>query len=147
MNLNAKNQIKKMKPTKIILTVIAAIAIAACHTSKMSTSSSSPAPSTTTTSPYVLLKPATGIYEPGEEELAAIREQYKEVTLDQLKEGHVIYTVGACVGCHGAQSIYQYGTEQWKTIVDDMAQRATLTDVQKDAVYKYVLAIKAKQPR
>lgn len=146
-----------MKTTKITLTAIIAIPIAigisACSSSKKistSTVSSTPASTTTTTTStnnFLFAKPADGIYAPGNEELTAIQAQYKDVTLDKLKEGHAIYTEGACINCHGAKNIYQNGEAQWKEIIEDMAQRAKISDAQKDAVYKYVLAIKAAQPK
>jgi len=84
---------------------------------------------------------------PGNEELTAIQVQYKDVTLEKLNEGHAIYTQGACINCHGAKNIYWFGEAQWKEIIEDMAQRSNISDVQKDAVCKYVLAIKATQPK
>ena len=87
-----------------------------------------------------------GIYPPRNEELSAIQKQYADATIETLKAGHVLYTVGACTECHGPQSIYKYSESQWKTIMDDMALKAQISAVEKDAVYKYVLAIKATQP-
>lgn len=87
-----------------------------------------------------------GIYPPRNEELVAIQKQYADATMETLKAGHVLYTVGACTGCHGPQSIYKYSESQWKTIMDDMALKAQISAAEKDAVYKYVLAIKATQP-
>ncbi len=139
-----------MKTTKIILIVIPAILIAACSSSKKSsrsTSSSTPASTTTTKNNFLVVKPAEGIPAPGNEELIALQAQYKDLTLEKLKEGHAIYTEGACIGCHAAVNIYQLEEAQWKGVVEDMAQKAYLSDVQKDAVYKYVLAIKATQPK
>jgi hypothetical protein len=141
-----------MKKTKITLLFIIAIAIAACSTSKKSAKSTAVAPASTTptpasSTPLIFAKSAGGIYAPGNEELTAIKAKYSEVTLDKLKEGYTIYTEGACIGCHVPQSIYERDETQWKSIMDDMALRANITDSQKDAVYKYVLAIKAKQPK
>ncbi|MES2284058.1 MAG: hypothetical protein V4547_00135 [Bacteroidota bacterium] len=139
-----------MKTTKLILIVIPALIIAACSSSKKVSTSiapSTPASRTTPENNFLFVKPAEGIPAPGNEELIAIQAQYKDVTLEKLKEGHTIYTAGACTNCHGAINIYQYAETQWKGIVEDMAQRAYLSDVQKDAVYKYVLAIKATQPK
>ena len=65
--------------------------------------------------------------------------------MDKLKEGHTLYTAGACINCHNAKNIYRYNEEQWKGIIDNMAIKAHINDTQKDAVYKYVLAIKATQ--
>lgn len=126
--------------------------IAACRTTKKNTTStisSIPAPTPTTTSapPFPLGQPENGIYTPGNDELIAIQTQYKDVTLEKLKEGHEIYIQGACTNCHTAKNIYQFEITQWKDIIEDMAQRAYLSDAQKDAVYKYVLAMKARQSK
>ena len=91
----------------------------------------------------MVAKSPDGIYVPGNEELIAIQAQYKDVTLDELNQGHAIYTQGSCIRCHSAQNIYIHGETEWKEIMDDMAQKAVLHDAQKNAVYKYVLSIKA----
>ena len=145
--------IGKMNKTKVTLIIITAIIITACSSHKKSTttttttstSSTSPSPNTPSTNSFA--KRSTGIYAPVNEELTAIQVQYKDVTLDKLKDGYSIYTEGACINCHRAKNIYVHGESQWKTIIDDMALRANISDAQKDAVYKYVLAIKALQPK
>jgi mono/diheme cytochrome c family protein len=142
-----------MKTGKTISTFILAIIIAACSTTKKNATATaplSPAPVVVASPPsdsYIFTKSVDGKQAPGNEELAAIQLQYADVTLDKLKEGHAIFTTGACVGCHGPVSIYQYEREQWKPILDDMAQRAELSEAQKDAVHKYILSIKATQVR
>lgn len=136
-----------MKTTKITLLFAATIIIAACSSSKKTTTSVSSSNTTTPANTNVTTKPSSGIYAPGNEELAAIQTQYKDVTLAKLNEGHTIYTQGACINCHGAKNIYKRGEAQWKDIIDDMAKKAKISDEQKDAVYKYVLAIKAAQPK
>lgn len=141
-----------MKQTKITLVTIIAIIIASCSIGKKSLSTKSaevPANPITVKKPIntFLLKPVNGIYEPGIEELKAIQLQYKETTLQQLKYGHAIYTEGACIKCHDALNIYVFDEIKWKDIVDNMAVKAMISDEQKDAVYKYVLSIKAKQPK
>ncbi|MES2780821.1 MAG: hypothetical protein V4651_13090 [Bacteroidota bacterium] len=137
-----------MKTTRTIVIAIIAIIIAACGTSKKSTTAVAPtAPSPAPTTPLVLMKPSNGIYAPGNEELTAIQMQHKEVTMDKLKEGYTLYTEGTCIKCHGAKNIYVYNEVSWKNIIDDMAIRAKMPDEQKDAVYMYVLAILATQPK
>ncbi len=139
-----------MKTIKITLIIIFAIIIAACSSQKKSTktvSSTSTPTNTTSTGPFLITKPTNGVYVPGNEELTAIQLQYKDVTFDKLKDGYFIYSQGACINCHRAQNIYVHAESQWKNIVDDMALRANISDSQKDAVYKYVLAIKATQPK
>jgi len=150
-----------MKTTKLTLILITVMVIAACNHSKKSTKSKaadsasiavapSVAPSaatTTSTNTYLFAKSPNGIYAPGNEELTAIQLKYKDATIDQLKEGHVLYTKGACINCHGPKDIYKREEARWKDIIDNMAQKANISDAEKDAVYKYVLAIKATQPK
>lgn len=138
-----------MKITKLtILTIITAL-IAACSSSKKATTSvASSAPvAETTAPPFMVARSADGIYAPGNEELMAIQVKYKDVTLNKLQEGYNVYTQGACINCHTPQNIYAHGVEQWEGIVDDMAQKANISNEQKDAVYKYVFAIKATQAK
>lgn len=146
-----------MKTTKLILITIVALIIVACSSRKKSTTSTTsavtnPTSVTTNTStvsngPIMVSKLAEGVRAPEDQELAAIQMQYKDVTKAQLNEGYVLYSFTACVGCHNAKSIYARPTESWKDIVEDMAKKAQISDAQKDAVYKYVLAIKATQPK
>jgi hypothetical protein len=135
----------KMNKSNLFFILVITIAMACSTSKKTITATVSSTPSSTTTLPLVL--PVEGIYPPGNEELLAIQMQFKEVTLAQLKEGHTIYTQGACINCHGANNIYLYEAVQWKSIVDDMASKAYLSATEKEAVYKYILAIKAKQPK
>lgn len=130
--------------------MIAAL-ITACSTVKKSAASSAsttPVAATTTpvsTTPLVFAKPSDGIYEPGNEDLTAIQTQYKDLTLEKLKEGYSIYTASTCTRCHDAQNIYEIDETDWVNIIDKMARKASITDEQKDAVYKYVLAVKANR--
>ncbi len=145
-----------MRITKVIkisgIVVITIMSSAACNTSRKSvssTGSSTPVSTSTTTTTatsgfnYMLTAAAaTGIYVPGSKELTAIQLRYKDATLEQLKEGHAIYTQGACISCHTAQNIYVIEESKWENIMEDMAQKARISDAEKDAVYKYVLAVK-----
>lgn len=138
--------------TKNTLIIVSALLIVACNTSKKNaTTAAPPTPvsagtNTVSASPILLARSADGIYPPGNAELTAIQVNYKEVTMEKLKEGHELYTSGACINCHNAKNIYRYPVGQWIGIIEDMAQKAQITDAQKDAVTKYVLAIKATQP-
>lgn len=143
---------------KLALFTLSAIAVVACHTSKKTTTSTATAPKTETATvqPTVAATPtpaivktrktADGVYEPGEEELAAIQPQYKDVTLQQLKEGYTLYAKSACISCHGTVNIYNYPSEKWMFIIPDMAYRAKLLPAQTDAIFRYVYAIKAADP-
>jgi hypothetical protein len=132
-----------------------ALLIAACHSTKKNSGTAANKASNTTpvvvTAPVApaatVAKSSDGVHAPGNEELTAIQNQYKDVTIDKLNEGHILYTKGACVNCHNAKNIYRRNESSWKEIIEDMGKRANLNESQKDAVYKYVLAIKAAQPK
>lgn len=114
---------------KIFLIISTVAVVAACKSSKTTSTTASAEPSIV----------------PGETQLKAIQSKYPETTMETLKEGHGIYT-GVCTNCHGAKNIYSRSEEKWPGIIDNMAKKAKITDVQKDAVLKYVLAMKAAQP-
>lgn len=88
------------------------------------------------------VKPAARIYKPTEATLSALQNTTGEVKMETLMEGFTIFTAGACINCHVANDINDYGELRWRKIIDDMAPKAYLTAVQKDAVLKYVIAIK-----
>lgn len=132
--------------SKIVLLAITSLIIAACSTAKKSTTTSASTPSTTSSTPLVLAR-TTGMQAPGNEELAAIQAKFADVTMDKLKQGYELYTNGACINCHSANNIYNYGEAQWKDLVENMADKARISDSEKDAVYKYVLSVKATQPK
>ncbi|MGV3632336.1 MAG: hypothetical protein ACO1O6_14100 [Bacteroidota bacterium] len=92
-------------------------------------------------------KPEDGIYEPGQDELKAVRAQMKDATMDQLKEGYALYSQGACTKCHSPKNIYKREVSEWPGIIDRMAEKAKISAHEKDAVFKYVMAIKASQPK
>lgn len=142
-----------MKLNSIFSIALATAISAACSTTKKSTTSavSTPvaAPATTNTTPAVpelLVRSSTGVYAPGTEELNAIQRKYLNVSIETLNQGYGLYT-GVCTGCHKAFPVYNTGEESWPHIIDDMAVRARLTPLEKDAVLKYVLSIKATQPK
>ena len=109
---------------KILTITLAALIIVSCSTSKKT-----PAPSII----------------PGDTQLIAIKVKYPEVTLSTLTEGHSIY-IGACTNCHGQKNIFKRSEASWLHEIDDMSPKANLTVAQKDALTKYILAMKATQP-
>jgi len=132
--------------SKIVLLAITSLIIAACSTSKKATTTSTTESSTTSSTPLVLAR-TMGMQAPGNEELVAIQAKFADVTLDKLKQGYELYTNGACINCHSANNIYNYGEAQWKDLVENMADKARISDSEKDAVYKYVLSVKATQAK
>ena len=136
---------------------LAIMIIAACSTSKKTTAptatvaTAQPAtttPTTTDFSPFVSAPPSVpaDVIVPGDKELTALQTKFKEVTMQTLTAGHAIY-IGACTRCHLAESIAKISEEHWPALLDDMAGKANLTEAEKDAVNKYVLSIKATQPK
>lgn len=83
-----------------------------------------------------------GYYDPSDAELAAIQKTDPSMSMGKLKEGYALYT-GPCTRCHGAYNINKFSLEQWPKILDHMVPKAKLNELQRDAVYKYILAIKA----
>ncbi|MBP6072678.1 MAG: hypothetical protein KA488_05060 [Flavobacterium sp.] len=135
-----------MKTLKIVsLSALLGLAIA-CGSSQSNVAATSPPPPPP--APTVAVeKPDNGVHEPTQKEYLAIQEKYINVSLDQLKEGYKIYSQGACINCHEAKNIYKRSDEKWGHILDDMAEKARLSDSEKDAVTKYVFAIKAGQSK
>lgn len=117
-----------MTISKITIVAVSAIIMAACGSSKKSSTPSAAAPSIV----------------PGEAQLTAIKSKYPDATTEQLTEGYSIYT-GACTNCHGQKNIFKRSEASWLHEIDDMSPKAKLTAAQKDALTKYILAMKATQ--
>ncbi len=79
---------------------------------------------------------------PGDAELKAIQVKFPDATAQTLSEGYGVYT-GACTNCHGKKNMLKHTEEDWKKDIDRMSPRAKITDAQKDALWKYVLSIRA----
>jgi hypothetical protein len=124
----------------------------ACSTSTQTVSSSAPPPPPIAATAPVFAtveapaeKPDNGVHEATQKEYEAAQVKYNDVTTEQLKEGYKIYAQGACINCHEAKNIYKRSEEKWVHILDDMAEKAALSAVEKAAVTRYVFAIKAGQ--
>lgn len=80
---------------------------------------------------------------PGETELSVIIKAYPETSIETLNIGHQLYYKGACIECHKPKDIKKFELTEWKNIIDKMAVKAKISDEEKDAVYKYVLSVRA----
>jgi hypothetical protein len=148
-------RMKVLKISTLALSLL--LIIAACKTKKKTTDSgnsttatnSTTAAKTETTAAGLLLPARSpgGVNAPGNEELAAIQKNHAAVTMETLNLGYAVYTGTQCTGCHGSKNIYNRAEESWPDIINRMAKKAEINDVQKDAVLKYVLAVKATQPK
>jgi hypothetical protein len=136
-----------MKNTQLIILIILTLLTAMCRPGKKSTASpstaaSAPAATGNSTVASTVERPPSGVYAPGEEELLAIQKTYTEVTMQTLTEGHSIYT-GVCTNCHAAKPIHPRTEDRWPGIIENMGNAAKISQREKDAVLKYVLAVKA----
>lgn len=138
-----------MKPIIVSFAAIAVLTVEACGVFKKG----APKTPLTPPTPPVAVVPraapsvvsADGVFPAGNAELAGVQAKHKDVTMQALKEGYTLYT-GVCTNCHKAKSIYMRPEHMWPDILTSMAKEANITGAQKDALYKYVLAIKSTQP-
>jgi len=78
---------------------------------------------------------------PNESHLVAVNTKYPGTDIAKLKSGYNIYN-GSCTNCHAAKSIQSRSLEEWPKIIDRMAPKAKLNSDEKEAVFKYVMAVK-----
>lgn len=134
---------------KISSFVTSVLIIAACHSTKKteSTASTTPAASTAPAAPVSeAVKSKNGVFAPGEEQVTAIQIKHPGTTLVGLNEGYAVYTGASCIECHKPKGIYRISEDKWPHIIENMGKKAKLSAAQKDALTKYVFAIKATQP-
>jgi len=59
-----------------------------------------------------------------------------------LENGRRIYT-GRCASCHSIDPVSKHSPDRWRAIIDDMADQAELSAMEKSAVLAYVLAARS----
>lgn len=130
---------------KISSLVTSVLIIAACHSTKKTETAAAPA---TASAPPVsaAVKSKKGIFAPEEEQVTAIQIKYPGTTLAVLNEGYAVYKGASCIECHNPKGIYKISEDKWPRIIENMGKKAKLSATQKDALTKYVFAIKATQP-
>ncbi len=111
-----------------IIIAVTAITYAGCKSSKGAQSSAA--------APAAPAAPSTS------DLVKAAQAKWPDITAQTIDEGKDLYNTGACTGCHGPKNIAKRSEAEWPSIVDRMAHKAKITDAQKDAVLKYVLAMK-----
>ena len=121
---------------KLILLSFASVFIFACTPKTVKSTAGG-----TVSNPTVSPAPGDAATEPGEAQLTAAKAKFPDVTLDVLKKGHSIY-YGACTRCHGAKNIERRDEKEWVEVLNDMAPKAALLPAEKDAVWKYIMAVK-----
>ena len=78
---------------------------------------------------------------PSEKQLAAAKTRFPDVTMDQLKKGQNIFNT-SCTRCHAAKDVTPYTEKELSGILDNMAEKAELKADEKDAVWKYAMAVR-----
>lgn len=127
---------------KISSLTAAVLIIAACHSTKKTETTAATTPAAPVSE---AVKSKNGVFAPGEEQVTAVQMKHPGATLASLTEGYTLYT-GTCTKCHGTKSIYRISEANWPTIINNMSLEAKLTASEKDALTKYIFAIKATQP-
>lgn len=62
--------------------------------------------------------------------------------MDQLKKGHAIFT-SPCTNCHRIKDVKLYNDElRLKAVMDNMSDKAELSTADRDAVWKYAMALR-----
>ncbi|MBS1636850.1 MAG: hypothetical protein JST26_13115 [Bacteroidetes bacterium] len=131
-----------MKLSYLFVAILSAGIFLACHSSKSATTSSSSSTSGSGSSTASSSSAA-----PSTETLVNIaKSKWPDITAATINEGKDLYQSGACTGCHGPKNITKRSAEEWPGIIDRMATKAKISDTQKDAVLKYVLAMKMANP-
>jgi mono/diheme cytochrome c family protein len=73
-------------------------------------------------------------------QLQAVQERIPATTMADLDRGHAIF-YGQCTNCHGAKNVSGYPEDALRSIMSDMSKKAKLADTEKEAVWKYALAV------
>jgi mono/diheme cytochrome c family protein len=135
-----------MKIRSFVIFAGLSLAIFACKSKQKTAANPTESVPANAPAPAVAIKPANGIYQPGTAELEAIQSQFKGTSEAELLEGYKLYT-GACTSCHQPKNIYNRPEAKWPSIIGDMAMRAQMNQKQSDAILKFVLSVKAVQPK
>ncbi len=80
-------------------------------------------------------------------QLEAAKTKYPDATAEALKKGNDIYFGETCTRCHGAKKITNFSADELPGIIENMAHKARISAEEKDALLKYVMAVRlvAKQ--
>ena len=65
-------------------------------------------------------------------------QQTASASLSQLKEGRKLY-VQKCSSCHTLYLPEKYSKQQWQQFVDEMQQKASIDNLEKEQILKYLL--------
>jgi mono/diheme cytochrome c family protein len=60
-----------------------------------------------------------------------------------LREGRALF-VHRCIECHTLPAVSSHSAQQWPRLIDEMAGRASLKPVEREAVLAYILAVRTQ---
>ena len=66
----------------------------------------------------------------------------RRVDLAMLREGRTLL-VQRCIDCHTLPPLWHYAVEDWPSIINSMAHRASLKPAERDAIVAYIVAVRS----
>lgn len=66
-----------------------------------------------------------------------------KVSLEDLKQGRVTY-VKECASCHQLFLPNKFNNKEWETNLNNMQERAKITDAEKQLIYQYLVSAPKK---
>jgi mono/diheme cytochrome c family protein len=84
---------------------------------------------------------AAGLPHPSEVDVARARERWPETSRADLEKGREVYVV-RCSTCHPLHRPTEYEPARWDAELHKMAPRARLSEAERDAHFRYVMAVR-----
>ena len=69
------------------------------------------------------------------------KDQHGDIAM--LREGRALF-VHRCIECHTLPAVSSHSAQQWPRLIDEMAGRASLKPVEREAVLAYILAARTQ---
>ena len=67
----------------------------------------------------------------------------KQVSLATLQKGRTLF-VSRCIECHILPAVSSHTAAQWPRVVDEMAERSSLKEPERNALLAYLLAARSQ---
>ena len=66
----------------------------------------------------------------------------RRVDVATLRDGRTLL-VHRCIECHALPPLWHYAVEDWPSIINSMAHRASLKPAERDAIVAYIVAVRS----
>jgi len=76
-------------------------------------------------------------------DLGRVSSRYPGLTLAELQQGRDVYQ-SRCGSCHVLYQPSQHGPSEWPHLIGEMAQRAKLTEADRNRVERYLVALSSR---